>query len=70
MNSVLPETVRGLNCKTQKPNLAHLIKNNNKSYVMERVDIESMGSLEKETWRLGKSQGKPTAEKSAEVLAG
>lgn len=70
MNSVLPETVRGLNCKTQKPNLAHLIKNNSKLYVMERVDIEYMGSLEKETWRLGKSQGELTAEKSAEFLAG
>lgn len=70
MNSMLPETVRGLNCKTQKPNLAHLIKNNNKLYVIERVDIESVGSLEKETWRLGKRQGKLTAEKSAEVLAG
>lgn len=70
VNRVLPEPGRGLNCKSQKPNLALFIKNNNKLNVKERVDIESVGSLEKQTARLRKSQGKLTAEKSTEVLAG
>lgn len=37
---------------------------------MERVDLESISSLEGQTWRRGKSQGKLIAEKSAEVFIG
>jgi len=71
---MLPVISWGLGCRnthTNQPNLTHWIKNSNKRDVMEGhwVDVELIGCIKKQVWRIGKSQRKLPAQNSAKVLA-